>query len=162
MKNYVCRYAATYMLGVFGGQVLASDAVLVADQHPVYYGEALDDAMLDAFRGGFDMGNGLRISFGIMRSISINGELVSRTGFNFPDLKSMTPAQANHTVNTAEQVRVILPELTGAAIVQNSLNNQRISTLTEINTAVNSMALIKSMNASSTLQDALLGSVGVR
>lgn len=162
MRHLMCQYSAACLMVLGAGHSAATNIVTESQRAVPHDWVALDDPLLDTFRGGFDMGNGLRVSFGVMRSIAINGEQVSRTSFNFPDLKTITPAQARAAGSAMEQVRIVQPEMSGASFVQNSLNNQRISTLTEINTAVNSMGLIKTMNARSTLQDALLGSVGVR
>lgn len=55
---------------------------------------AASNRMLDSMRGGFDLGDGLLVSFGITRSVSINGNLIVTTSFNIPDLSRITPAQA--------------------------------------------------------------------
>ncbi len=162
MRHLVCQYSAACLMVLVSSQSIALNVVSMPDTALAQDWVALDDPLLDTLRGGFDMGNGLRVSFGVMRSIAINGEQVSRTSFHVSDLKSITPDQARSASNAIGQVSLVQPEMSGASIVQNSLNNQHISSLTEINTTVNSMGLIKTMNASSTLQDALLGSVGVR
>ena len=47
-------------------------------------------------------------------------------------------------------------------VIQNSLNNQNIQTFTIINTGVNSLWLLKSLNTQTVLNDALLGAIGSR
>ena len=49
---------------------------------------------LTSMRGGFDLGAGLLVSFGITRSVSINGSLIVTTSFNIPNLSMITPPQA--------------------------------------------------------------------
>lgn len=55
-----------------------------------------------------------------------------------------------------------LAQVPAGTIIQNSLNNQNIQTLTVINTGVNSQALFKAINLQSVLSDALLGPLTVR
>jgi hypothetical protein len=138
---------------------------------------AVDDATLEALRGGFDWGQGLRVSFGLVRTVAINGELVHTTRFNVPDIARMVQRDAatdayqpesllmppNVVQNGANNVALLSESISAATtIVQNSLNNQQISTLTEINTVVNSLSLIQTLNARTTMQEALLGGIGVR
>ena len=187
MKNCAFKWTVLFLavLGAGRGFAVAEPAAeqVVADS-PQWV--ALDDPVLDTMRGGFDMGSGLKVSFGFVRTVAINGDMVSRTSFNFPDLKAITPDQARMAGDAIAQGGVVQngrnnvvvasdnalassnaaeaaqPALAAASIVQNSLNNQHISTLTQINTGVNSMGIIKSMNAQSVLKDALLGGLGVR
>ena len=48
------------------------------------------------------------------------------------------------------------------AVIQNTLSNQNIQTLTTINASVNSLGLFKSMNLGATLNNALMNSVRPR
>ena len=135
---------------------------------------AVKDEQLDNTRGGFDVGPGLNVSFGIVRTITINGDLINRTSFDLPDVTRITAEQAK-TVNTAIAESGFIQNgasnfvdagfrsgLTGGTIIQNSLNDQRIQTLTVINTGVNSLGLLKALNTQGVLNDALFGSVGFR
>lgn len=47
-------------------------------------------------------------------------------------------------------------------VIQNSLNNQTIKSLTVINTGVTSLGLFKAINFQTTLKDGLLGAMGTR
>ena len=190
MKHDIVKWSFVSFIMMGAGHGFASNQPLAGEALQDISVEsdwiALSDELLDSLRGGFDLGAGLKVSFGFMRSIAINGEQVSRISFNFPDLKNITPDQARFAGEAMAQAGVVqvgrgnvvldsdsgssgVRELAGtqaamggATIIQNSLNNQQISTLTEINTAVNSLGMIKSMNARSTLQEALLGSLNVR
>ncbi|RQS71562.1 hypothetical protein DID96_12585 [Burkholderia sp. Bp8963] len=128
---------------------------------------ALSDARLDAMRGGFDMPGGLKVSFGVSRVAFVNGNLVASTSFNIPDVSQITvqQAQALAAANAGALIQVgpgnaaqpgVLPALTGA-VIQNTLNNQQIQTLTTINTTVNTLTSFKNLNVLSTLNNALLG-----
>lgn len=136
---------------------------------------AVSDEELDRLRGGFDTGQGLTVSFGIIRSVTINGDLINQTSFNLPDVTQITPDQArlanaaisesgiiqNGMNNTLDpSIKSQLP--TGSLVVQNTLSDQNIQTLTVINASVNSLGLLKSINSQATLKDALLAPLGVR
>ncbi|MEO6353322.1 MAG: hypothetical protein ABI575_04600 [Oxalobacteraceae bacterium] len=55
-----------------------------------------------------------------------------------------------------------LPQTVAATVIQNTLDNQNIKSLTVINTAVNSLGVLKAINAQASLRDALGNSLGVR
>lgn len=135
---------------------------------------AVSDKHLGNMRGGFDAGSGLTVSFGIVRTITINGDLVNRTSFNLPDVTKITTEQARvASAAIAEAVIVkngegnfvdagVKSQLAAGTVLQNSLDKQNIQTLTVINTGVNSLGLFKAINTQTVLKDALLGSIGVR
>ncbi|WP_144264401.1 hypothetical protein [Polaromonas sp. C04] len=78
---------------VFGGNAIAAQAIA----KPAQGGEvwlAASNKTLDGMRGGFDIGAGLTVSFGVVRSIAINGNLLVTTSFNIADLSKITPVQA--------------------------------------------------------------------
>jgi len=137
---------------------------------------AAGDDRLEALRGGFEINTGLSVSFGFVRTISINGDLVSQTRFNLPDLSRITEDQAKavsaalsgativqngsgNTVGTNATSPIHLQPIT---VIQNSLNGQTIQSLTTVNAGVNSLGIFKSINAQSSLRDALLGAIAVR
>jgi hypothetical protein len=133
---------------------------------------AVSDRHLDATRGGFDLGNGLLASFGIERAVYINGNLVSSTSVNIPDIGRMTPDQASALAATTGTVNVIqngannvvdpatFDRATAATVIQNSLDNQDIRSLTTINTTVNSQNILRSLGLQESLQAGLIGSLG--
>jgi hypothetical protein len=123
-------------------------------------------------RGGFDGGSGLVVSFGITREAFVNGNLVTSTSFNIPNIAQMTPQQAQMLANANAGALIQnglnntvqpggLPGVTGA-VIQNTLSNQQIQALTTINTTVNSLAAFKSLNLGQTLNSALLSAVRPR
>ena len=140
------------------------------------------DATLESMRGGFDLGGGLMVSFGISRAITVNGVLLAATTFNIPDVARITAVQAaalERQMNSTNLVQVgpnnsvvaatsAAGPATGVAaaapaglpaaatVVQNTLDNQMIQTRTLIDTTTNAMSLAKSINAAGALRDALL------
>lgn len=150
---------------------------------------AVSDEQLAKQRGGFETRTGLAVSFGIVRTVAINGDVVSKTSFNFQDMANITAQEVRLATAAMAQAGVVqvgagnsIPSTVAAAgsavpagatgvtgpsglpatVVQNSLNGQNIQALTLINTSVNSMALFKSANASATMRDAQMGSIGTR
>ncbi|HXZ08696.1 MAG TPA: hypothetical protein VEI25_11615, partial [Paraburkholderia sp.] len=73
---------------------------------------AVNEDRLDNMRGGFDLPSGLVVSFGISRAAFVNGNLVSSTSFNIPNIAQMTPQQAQ-----------MLASANNGALIQNGLNN---------------------------------------
>lgn len=125
------------------------------------------DETLASMRGGFDLGGGLMVSFGISRAITVNGVLLAATTFNVPDVARITPVQAaalERQMNSANLVQVgpnnSVTSTTGlpaaSTVVQNSLDNQTIQTRTMIDATTNAMSLAKSINAAGALRDALI------
>jgi len=134
--------------------------------------QAVSDNRLDAIRGGFDGGNGLVVSFGIERAVYLNGNLVSRTNVNIPDVAKMTADQASALAATTTTVNIIqngpgntfdpatFSHAAAATVIQNSLDNQDIRSLTTINAAVNDLGTYGSLNLQRSLQAALINSLG--
>ncbi|WP_109125003.1 hypothetical protein [Dyella sp. C11] len=127
---------------------------------------------LDQTRGGFDVGNGLVASFGIDRAVYVNGNLVTTTSFNVPDIAHMTPAQATamQTALSTVQVTQIGPNNTfdpsslapgqGATVIQNTLNNQHIQSITTINATTNALSAFREGSLQEALQQSQLQSLG--
>jgi hypothetical protein len=135
--------------------------------------EAVSERTLDGLRGGFDVGGGLLVSFGITRAVYINGDLVTQTTLNFGRLSELTPTQAaqlNQQMAALNLVQTgpgnsVAPDIvsTGAGtIIQNTLNNQHIVNQTVIDARSNAMGMIKNLNIQNTLNEALTRSAAPR
>lgn len=74
---------------------------------------AASDEHLDGMRGGFDAGSGLSVSFGIVKTVMINGNLITKISFNLPDVSKIT----------ADTARIVNDALTKAGIIQNGAGN---------------------------------------
>ncbi|WP_114238301.1 hypothetical protein [Dyella sp. C9] len=127
---------------------------------------------LDDMRGGYDVGEGLEVSFGIDRAVYVNGNLVTSTSFNIPDVAHITAAQAAAMEAALNSVTVVqigpnnsfnpasLSHTQLGTVIQNSLNNQNIQTITTLNTSVNTLDVFRQMNFQQSLQQAELNSLG--
>ena len=152
---------------------------------------AVGDQTLDSLRGGFRMGDGLMVSFGISRAVYINGALITETTLNVGRMADITPAQATQLSQKLASLSLVQngpgntfasgpsstttssPEARGATVtaiaggsigtlIQNSLNDQQIRYQTIINASSNGLGMVRSMNLNSTLTEAIQRSIGQR
>lgn len=132
---------------------------------------AASDRTLDQLRGGFDLGSGLVVSFGISRAVYVNGQLMTSTSFQVGDITKLTSSQAmalnqkiasqalvvqNGPGNTVDPGAATIPF---ATYIQNTLNNQTIRNQTVIQATTNSLGIMKSLNLQSTLNDSLTNAI---
>lgn len=133
---------------------------------------AIAEAALDGVRGGFDDGTGLRITFGIERAVYINGNLVTTTNFNVADLGKVSGGQAVPVAGEQPNVGLVLiqnglgnivhPGVAQAAagtVIQNTLNDQHINSVTLVNATVNSLQVFRGMNLQSMLRSVVTSTV---
>ena len=137
---------------------------------------AASDQRLDTLRGGFDLGTGLMVSFGISRAVYINGELITSTTFRVGDLTSLTPTQAaalGQQMAAQTQAQVVkngpgntLELSVGTAplstYIQNTLSNQNIRSQTIIDATSNGMGIVKGLNLQATIEAAIADAIGTR
>ncbi|RDI98081.1 hypothetical protein DVT68_13440 [Dyella solisilvae] len=127
---------------------------------------------LDETRGGFDLGNGLVASFGIDRAVYVNGNLVTSTSFNVPDIAHITAQQASAMAAALNTISVVqvgpnntfdatgLQATSAGTVIQNTLNHQNIQSITTLNTTVNSLNAFRQGSLQDALQQSQLQSLG--
>jgi hypothetical protein len=132
---------------------------------------ALSTEKLDEVRGGFVNEDGLKISFGIERAVYLNGNLVTTTSLNVADLSKISGGQAqvsstgtgNLALVQSGQGNTFLPgsisQTAAGIVIQNTLDNQKIQTITRIDAVVNSSSIIRSMNLQSSMRSAVIDSL---
>jgi hypothetical protein len=134
---------------------------------------AVNEHHLDRVRGGFQTSNGLTISFGIERAVYINGSLVTTTNLNVSDAGkvSSTPGSVTSAAAGSSNLTLIqngsgntfisgpVSPATVGTVVQNTLNDQKIQSVTAINASVNSLQLVRAQNFQSTLRGAVIDSL---
>ncbi len=126
---------------------------------------------LDSVRGGFVTGNGLQISFGIERAVYLNGNLVTTTSLNLSEMGKITAGQGLPTA-VAEMGRTLLQTGSGntfmtssttasaiGTVIQNTLDNQKIQTVTRIDAAVTAASALRSLDLQSSLRSAITNSL---
>jgi hypothetical protein len=153
------------------GYTVAADAQDVLAQRVAGFGFPVANARLDAVRGGFDLGNGLQASLGIERAVYVDGNLVTYTSVNIPDLAHVTTQQAMALASALSTVNVqngpgntfdpsSMGSTTAATVIQNTLNNQTIRNLTTLNVAVNTLGAFRDQGLQQALQAAQVQALG--
>ncbi|WP_062351056.1 hypothetical protein [Pseudoxanthomonas mexicana] len=130
--------------------------------------QPVDPARLAQMRGGFQMPSGMMLSFGIERVVFLNGELTARIAVQIPDVARITPEQAQAladfnrglVVQVGDGNRFDPPSAAGGLVIQNTLDDQDIRTLTRIDVGVDTLGAYQNLNASGTLTDALIRAPG--
>lgn len=129
--------------------------------------EPVDSATLEQARGGFIAAGGLEVSLGIERMVTLNGNIVSRTNLTIPDIGRLSVEQARaagqalsaiNLVRSGSDSMALAPAVQaapGATLIQNSLNGQHIDSRTVINSSVNTLGLLTSLNFQGSLGDAI-------
>lgn len=146
------------------------------------------DRTLEAMRGGFSLGGGLEVSFGITRAVYINGELVVETTLNLSRLAELGQ-EAVAQLQQLQQLQVVqngpgntvvtgaapspskasgdsgptvsaVPGVATGTVIQNSLNNQQILHQTIINATSNGLGLMRLSTLHETLSEAIRQSIG--
>lgn len=157
---------AKAMFALWACPILCMASELPADWIPVA------QSLLEDTRGGFTLETGLRVTLGIERKVSINGEVLSRTSLQLGDITRLGAEQIEQTRTALSSVNLVQngrdniylaemgPQALGGTVVQNSLNDQLIQTHTVIHASVNSMELLKTLNFQASLADAVVRSVG--
>ena len=134
---------------------------------------ALKAGDLDKVRGGFETNTGLKISFGIERAVYVNGALVTTTSLNVSDLGKVSGGAGAVSTAVAGSSNLTLIQngpgntfisgpvsaATVGTVVQNTLNDQKIQSVTAINATVNSLQLVRAQNFQSTLRGVLIDSL---
>jgi len=133
--------------------------------------EAVNEQALDRLRGGFQAPNGLQMSFGIERVVYINGVLTTSTRIGVEGLGAVAGAVTPPPVFNGTGLSlvqngggntflpgVLSPSAQGT-VIQNTLNDQRIQTLTVINANANSLDVLRSWSLQMSIRDAVTGSV---
>lgn len=134
----------------------------------------LPASSLDTLRGGFTGVDGLTVSLGIERLVSVNGSLVARTSIELADVGRLHPDQARQAGAALSHVNLIQngsanvaapgfsADTLGGTVIQNTLNNQQIESRTVITSTVNSSSVLGIINFSGSLNDSLARAAGPR
>lgn len=127
-------------------------------------GGAVPASRLDALRGGFELPGGLRASFGLVRTVSVDGDVVAGTRVHVADIGRMTVDDANALAaataplairNDASGITVTRDGPRAGLVLQNALDNQALRSVTTLDISVDTLGLYKTLNANGALMDAL-------
>ncbi len=145
----------------------------LADSHDVDAGAAVSNQELDTMRGGYDLGSGVLIPFGIdiRRDVFIDGVRVATSTLNIPiggAPGQQSSGQGNATSplviqsGTGNSVSPDVLKNLGQGLftfIQNSLDNKVIQNVTQINATLNSLSVYRQMNLSFSLNQQLIHSI---
>lgn len=134
---------------------------------------AVDSATLDAARGGFLTANGLVVTLGLERLVTINGNVVERTQMQLGDIGKLARGEGALSREAVGELRLIQngdvrtmagngANLLGGTVIQNSLNDQLIKNQTSINATVNTAGMLRALNFGASLNNALSTAVAPR
>lgn len=131
---------------------------------------ATPDATLASMRGGFATPSGLMVSFGIVRTVQIDGLVVSHTSLQIHDMQNITPQQARDLAQATSLAIVqngagnkangLASLAVPGVVIQNTESNRNIQSVTVIDAATNSLGMLQGLNFNQTLNDALRGALG--
>jgi hypothetical protein len=131
----------------------------------------VDAATLDTIRGGFSYGDNLLVTLGIDRLVRINGNAVEQSSVQFGDVGKLASGATQLSADAIQGTRLIQNGQAGqmvstlangalaGTVIQNTLNDQLISSQTTIRASVNNAGLVQGMNFGATLNQALLNAV---
>jgi hypothetical protein len=146
--------------------VLCAQSVIPAMAVDDFRGQQpVSEEVLDRMRGGFQSDpNGPVMSFGIQRSVYINGQLVNSTVLTIPNLLQLTtnPSNAftlvqNGAGNSMTTHPSSLPAL--MTVIQNSLDHQTIQNQTVINATVAALSLSRALALGNAVSQANLNAI---
>lgn len=128
----------------------------------------IDPARLDEMRGGFELPSGVVLSFGIERAVYVNGQLTADMAVRVSDLSRISAEEAREIAAFNEGIVVQIGEgnrfeptrVPGGVVIQNTLNDQRIVTVTRLEVGSNALGTFQELNTSGALHDALISVAG--
>ena len=100
--------------------------------------------------------------------VYLNGEVTARIAVQVPDVARITPEQAEAladfnrglVVQIGEGNRFDPAQIAGGIVIQNTLDDQDIRTLTRVEVGTDALGTYQNLNANGALTDALLRAPG--
>ena len=140
-------------LGIGGMSHAETDSVWPIDA-------SLQGDVLEDMRGGMLTEHGLSVNVGLQREVYINGELVSTTTLTLTELtrllsgaapRAQLGGDAGMLVQTGAGNTSVMPldSSSFATVIQNTLDNQVIRGVTQINADVSNLELLRGMAVTS-------------
>jgi len=150
---------------VFGLMAAFSSAIACADDYSFAASPAVADSALDEVRGGFEVPANLRASMTLERTAYLNGELVASLSVKVPDIGNITTREATALADAAGMLLIqngpdnafnVADLGPASTVIQNTLNDQHLLTLTTISVDVNTLGAFREMNFQDGLRDSLV------
>jgi hypothetical protein len=164
------RNAARMSL-VLAAAALGTSLQALGDESALIEAAAVPEAALDGLRGGFEIPANLHASLQLERLVTANGEQIAHLSADIADIGHMTVTDAEALAHAAGTLVIQggpdnafnLMELGPAAtVIQNTLNDQQLVSVTTLNVQVNSLGAFREMAFHDGLRDGLGSITGVR
>jgi hypothetical protein len=137
-----------------------------ADDLPLMASNAVADDVLGDMRGGLDVGEDMQIAFGLTRSGSVNGVEQFSSTFRIDDLATLASGAGLNPAQLALLQQGVgnvldpgaLVSLTGnfGTVIQNTLDNQSIATMTVIDVSLQNVSgILSGISASDAIGQSL-------
>ena len=131
---------------------------------------AVPESALDALRGGFDIPANLHASLQLERVVTANGEQIAHLAADIADIGHMTVADAEALAHAAGTLVIQggpnnafnLMDGPTAMVIQNTLNDQHLVSVTTLDVQVNSLPAFREIAFQDALRDGLGSITGVR
>lgn len=121
---------------------------------------AVSSGQLDTMRGGFHTRSGLQISLGITKAVMIDGVLQTMNTLNIQNLARLQGLESGFTATGLLPETVTLVRNSGFnTLIQNSLNQKNIQSLTIIDSTVTNAGLFRQINLMSRINEQLIGAM---
>ena len=172
-KHNRSRWLMAMSVLLLGAASMAqADTSLNMTEEPAWL--TVSNKRLDKMRGGFDLGLGMMVSFGISRATYVNQELVTSLTLQLGNLSKLTAQQAQNLSQQINMQPQVIQNGSGNVVdsgalnlplgtyVQNTLNNQVLRTQTVIDITTNGLSMLKNSNFQTTVQDAITNALGRR
>jgi hypothetical protein len=163
--------AALRMSLVLAAAAMGASLAALGDESALVETAAVPEAALDGLRGGFDIPSNLHASLQLERMVSANGEQIAHLSADIADIGHMTVTDAEVLAHAAGTLVIQggpnnafnLAELGATTtVIQNTLNDQQLVSVTTLNVQVNSLAAFREMAFQDGLRDGLGSVTGVR
>lgn len=124
----------------------------------------IDPDRLDEMRGGFELPSGQVLSFGIERAVYVNGELLASNTLRISDLSKVSAADVKAIADFNQGLVVQIGDgnrfepvkVPAGVVIQNTLDNQHIITVTRMDVGSNVLSSFQELNNASALHDSLI------
>lgn len=128
-------HLTTYFIYAVTSTLLIMSCEAKADEHTLEHNllslvewQPVSEATLSSLRGGFVLSNGLVVDINVEKSIFQNGVLTSHSYFQSPQNINLDKGEFNFNS--------VLPDSTFNTVLQNTLDNQTLSTLKNIDVTI--------------------------
>lgn len=137
---------AILLMASMSNHIMAEKRIVEHDADHFNYWPRATDEELEQLRGGFILSNGVRIDLSLEKLVFLNDQAMHSSFFQLPKDGFLLQNGAENVVSD-----VVTPSL--SSVIQNSLDDQVIRTVTEINIEVSNLQNLDLNNNSRVFTD---------